>query len=301
MRLNGLDLNLLVALDALLSEASVSRAAERLNISQSGMSGALSRLRVHFEDDLLIQIGGRMRLSPMAQSLTEPLAGVLQAMQAITASRPRFDPGTAQRHFTIGSSDYASAILIAEVSRAATRHGAGISVGVRQIDTVVVNLLEKGALDFLITADQGLRSDHPSEVLFEDEFVCMCWSGNRAVKKTIGLKQYQQMPHVMVEFGSEPRPSVFDAWFDQTYGERRIAASVLNFGMLPEFVIGTGRIATAHKRLAKLWAKRFPIRICPLPFKGPAFYECVQWHRGADRDPAIPWFRGLLREVASGI
>jgi len=243
-----------------------------------------------------------MRLSPLAQGLAEPLAEVLQAMQSITASRPRFDPATAQRHFTLGSSDYASTILIAEVSRTASRRGAGITVGVRQIDSVVVGLLEKGTIDFLITADQGLLSDHPSEILFEDQFVCICWRDHPTIKKHLTWKQYQQLPHVVAEFGSEPRPAVFDAWFLQTYGPvRNIAASLLNFATLPEFVVGTDRIATSHKRLAKLWAERHPIRICPLPFKGPPFFECVQWHRGADRDPAILWFRSLLRDVAASI
>jgi DNA-binding transcriptional LysR family regulator len=302
MRFNGLDLNLLVALDALLNEASVSRAADRLNISQSGMSGALSRLRRHFEDDLLVQIGGKMRLSPLAQSLAEPLAALLQSAQTITASRPRFDPNTAQRHFSIGTSDYAATLLIAEVSRALARYGPGITLGVRQIEPAVTALLEKGAIDFLITADQGLLSDHPSEVLFEDEYVCLSWTGNPTVRKNISWKQYRQLPHVIVEFGADPRPSVFDTWFLQTYGPmRKIAASLLNFSMLPEFIIGTDRIATCHKRLATLWTERLPIRVCPLPFKGPPFFECVQWHRGADRDPAILWFRGLLREIASSI
>jgi LysR family transcriptional regulator, nod-box dependent transcriptional activator len=301
MRFNGLDLNLLVALDALLSEASVSRAANRLNISQSGMSGALARLREHFEDELLVSIGGKMRLTPLALGLVDPLTEVLLRMQSI-AARPHFDPTVAQRRFTIGSSDYASTILLAEVSRAASRRGSRITVGVRQIETEVVSMMEKGTIDFLITADQQLLTDHPSEILFEDEFVCICWTGNTAVAKSISWKQYREFPHVISEFGTEPRPNVFDAWFLKTHGAtRNIAASLLNFSLLPEFIIGTNRIATSHKRLAKLWAKRLPIRIFPLPFKGPEFLECVQWHRAADRDPAILWFRGLLRDIAASL
>lgn len=302
MRFNGLDLNLLVALDALLSEASVSRAADRLNISQSGMSGALARLRGHFEDELLVQIGGKMRLTSLAQGLAEPLADVLQRMQSIAASRPRFDPAVARRHFTIGSSDYASTILLAEVSRRAARFGAGITIGVRQIETEVVNMMEKGTIDFLVTAHQQRLPDHPSEILFEDEYVCVCWTGNSEIGKSISWRQYRELPHVISEFGTEPRPNVFDIWFLKTHGQtRNIAASLLNFGVLPEFVIGTNRVATCHKRLAKVWATRLPIRIYPLPFKGPPFLECAQWHRAADRDPAILWFRGLLRDAAGTI
>jgi len=302
VRFHGLDLNLLVALDALLSEASVSRAANRLNISQSGMSGALSRLRDHFEDDLLVQIGGKMSLSPLARSLAEPLSDVLLRTQTIAALRPRFDPASAERHFTIGSSDYAASILIAAASRAATMAGPGITLGVRQIDPAVTSLLERGGIDFIITADQGLLSEHPSEVLFEDEFVCIAWSRNPRVKNSISLKQYRELPHVVAAFGIDARPSVFDAWLAQRREPpRNIAASLLNFALLPEFVIGTDRIATCHKRLAALWEKRFPIRVLPLPFDGPPFFECVQWHRAADRDPAIQWFCGLLREVAAAL
>jgi len=138
--------------------------------------------------------------------------------------------------------------------------------------------------------------------LFEDEFVCIAWSRNPRVKNSIGLKQYRELPHVVAAFGSEARPSVFDSWFAQTHGPvRKIAASLMNFALLPEFVVGTDRIATCHKRLAAQWTKRFPIRMLPLPFDGPPFFECVQWHRAADRDPAILWFRGLLRDVAASL
>src|SRR5262245_4933192 len=112
MRFNRLDLNLLVALDALLAEQNITRAAERLHLSQSAVSGALARLREHFQDELLVQVGRRMTRTPLAESLAQPVREILAQVQATVERRPGFDPSTSDRQFSIMVSDYVTTVLM---------------------------------------------------------------------------------------------------------------------------------------------------------------------------------------------
>ena len=119
MDLHLFDLNLLVALDALLTERNVTRAGNRLNLSQSAMSGALARLRHHFRDELLVPVGRRMMLTPVADGLVAPVRDILLKVRGTLGSKPRFEAATAARHLSLAVSDYVTEILLADVLRAA--------------------------------------------------------------------------------------------------------------------------------------------------------------------------------------
>jgi LysR family transcriptional regulator, nod-box dependent transcriptional activator len=123
MELHLFDLNLLVALDALLTERNVTRAGNRLNLSQSAMSGALARLRHYFHDELLVPVGRQMALTPVAEGLVEPVRDILVRIRGTLGSKPQFDPLTATRHLSLAVSDYVVDILMADVLRRA-RHEA---------------------------------------------------------------------------------------------------------------------------------------------------------------------------------
>ena len=117
MDLHLFDLNLLVALDALLRECNVTHAGNRLNLSQPAMSGALARLRDHFQDELLVPAGRRMIRTPLAEKLVQPVHEILLQIRGTLEARPLFDPATSTRHFSIAASDYVIAVLIADVLR----------------------------------------------------------------------------------------------------------------------------------------------------------------------------------------
>ena len=117
MHFRNLDLNLLVVLDALLVEESVSKTAERLNLTQPAISNALARLRHHFQDDLLVRLGRQLVPTPLAQTLRDPVRDALLQIQSIADARPSFDPKTEQRQFTIVSSDYVAATLLTEARK----------------------------------------------------------------------------------------------------------------------------------------------------------------------------------------
>lgn len=299
MRFKKLDLNLLVALDVLLVERSITRAAKRLNLSQSATSGVLARLRDYFEDDLLTQVGRNMVLTPLAESLADPVRSVLLQIQSTIETKPDFIPEESNRHFRVISSDYPTSVLLSDVTRRLSLLAPKITVEIVTPAESPLEQLDRGEVDLLIMPEKFTMAEHPSEVLFEDTYSCVIWASNTLVKDTISLDQYMALGHVATLWGSQQQPSL-EEWFLKSAGlSRRIEVSVGNFNALPHLVIGTNRIATMHTRLARLFANYLPLRILPPPIDMPTIVMKMQWHKFFDKDPAHIWFRNLLRSVAA--
>src|SRR4051812_37211025 len=168
MRYQRIDLNLLIALDALLAERNVTRASERMHMTQSAMSGVLSRLREYFDDPLLVAVGRTMRLSPRAESLVQPVRDILLKVDSTLGVRPEFEPATAKRHFTIIASDYVSNVLLGEVLRRIAVAAPGLGFDIQPTSSGMEQDLDQGRVDFLVTPAHLTLSEHPQAVLFDD-------------------------------------------------------------------------------------------------------------------------------------
>ena len=303
MRLKRFDLNLLVSLDALLSEQSTTRAAKRLFLTQPAMSSALSRLRDHFKDDLLTQVGRRMVLTPLDESLVEPVREILARADTTLEARPLFDAATTQRTFTLMASDYVSTVLMTEFVRriealAPLIHFQVLPHGANPWDAV-----EKREVDLLIMPTQLLPPEHPSELLFEEHFVCVAWSDNPLVGAAITREQYLELEHVVARPGTEAqRRHTIEANFIERDGaRRRIGVVVAEFSVVPHYLIGSRRIATMHSRLARLYARYLPLKILPLPFPGAKLDESVAWHQFRGQDLGLTWIRRQLQFTAADL
>lgn len=292
MRFDRFDLNLLVALDVLLNERNVTRASQRLHISQSGASAALSRLREHFADDLLVPVGRKLVLTPLAQNLVEPVHEALLQVRAAITRRPDFDPATVERRFVVCASDYGTTVLLGPVVRRLAGLAPHMSIDIRSPPKDLVQAFERGSVDLLLLPQQYLEDlPHPSAALFEDDHVCVVWSDHASIKDSLSLEQYMEQGHAVVRFGDE-RSVSFEEWFLPRYGQqRRIECSVDNFSTLPLLVIGTQRVATLHKRMAKHFARDLPLRLVDLPFEMPALVEAMSWPRHLENDAAHKWLR----------
>jgi LysR family transcriptional regulator, nod-box dependent transcriptional activator len=302
MDLHRFDLNLLVALDALLSERNVTKAGARLNLSQSAMSGMLARLRDHFQDALLVPVGRRMVLTPLAQDLEEPVHNLLLQVKGTLGAMPRFDPATANRHLSIAASDYVLAILLTEVLRDVHRHAPHISVELRPSGRQSMEQLENGELDFLIAPTAFVSAAHPKETLFEDTFTCIAWLGNELVDRTIGKEEYLNRGHVMVYLGLTPGSLTWDEQFLRRLNHRRrVEVWTPSFSSAPELVVGTDRIATIPTRLALKYADLLPLKLLPLPIEIPPVVQVLQWHTIHDADPGHRWIRGILKQAVSAL
>ncbi|WP_075790940.1 LysR family transcriptional regulator [Massilia putida] len=301
MRFKRLDLNLVVALDALLAERSVTRAGQRLNISQTTLSDALGRLRDYFNDELLIQVGRKMVPTPLGESLVGPARNMLLQAEAMVNTKPSFDPGAAVRSFTLMMSDYISTVLISKVAPALSRIAPHVTLDVLPHSSVPWESLARGETDFLIMPQAYLSSDHPSEPLFDDSFVCIVATDNELVGDTIDLEQFMRMGHVLTRFGNNRTPSI-DEWFFKRFGnERRIEMITMGFYAVPQAIVGTNRIATIQRTLADYYATMLPIRVVDHLFELPTISTGLQWNRFADSDPGMAWMRSVLREHSATI
>ncbi len=300
MRLDKFDLNLLVVLDALLEERNVTRASERLCIGQSAASAALSRLRDYFGDTLLVQVGRRMELTPLAQSLTGPVRDALMRARAAIALRPTFEPSAIARHFSVAASDYMVDILLAEAVRDLARTTPGMRLDLGSLPNAVLDVFERGAIDLLIMPEQyAARLEHPQIEILRDDQVCMMCLEQAADITALTMEDYLARGHVAVRLGEEGSIA-FEDWFLPRYGrQRRIECTVDQFSAAPLLVMGTGRIVTMHRRMAQEMARRFPVKVLEAPFFDMhPLTEVMVWPRYLDEDPAHKWLRTTIQSVA---
>jgi LysR family nod box-dependent transcriptional activator len=295
MRFNKLDLNLLVALDALLSERSVTRAAQTLHLSQPATSGVLSRLREYFKDELLIPVGRQMVLTPMATELSASVRDVLLRIQSTIAVQPDFNPLDSQRHFRVMASDYPISVVLAEAARRMHREAPGITLEIVIPGDTVTEAIERGEVDLLIVPSQYLVGSHPNEALCEETYTCVVWTENDQVGETLTQEQYMGLGHVATFFGNKGHHSLEEWFLKSTSRTRRIEVTTNNFNTLPLLVVGTQRIATMHTRLAEISTRTLPVRIVPSPFDFPKMVWSLQWPRHLSQDDGHAWFRQLIK------
>jgi LysR family transcriptional regulator, nod-box dependent transcriptional activator len=298
MRFKGLDLNLLVALDALLDEQNVSRAAERLHLSQPAVSAALRRLRDYFEDPLLVQHGKRMLPTPHALRLRPKLKLLLGDIDQMVTVSARFDPATSSRRFRIGMSDFLTTIIGAELTKRLGSIAPNIGIELIPPFDTIVEALDQGEIDLMITPVENLAPDHPTEDLFEERFVLAGWLENPVFERDITMEDFRTASHIAVEIGRTRRASFAEAQLRRLGIERRIDIHVSAFSVVPELLVGTNRLAIMHERLAKSAATHLPIAHAPLPFEFPVMKEVIQFHRTRASDPGLIWLRQEIVRAA---
>lgn len=299
MRFKGLDLNLLVALDALLSRRSITQAAEAVFLSQSGMSGALARLREYFEDELLVLVGRSLVLTPLAETLAGPVREILLSIESNLITRPGFDPATDDRLYTLLVSELTLILLMPAVTQRLAREAPNAKLNVVSQSERTSESLERGDADLIIIPEQYLVPEHPAEKLHEEHYDCLVWTGNEHIGETLSLEQYLDTGHIAVQMGPG-RIAAVDGWFLERHGvSRRVELITSSLIAPPALVIGTQRIATVHRRLAALSARYLPVRVLPAPIEIPALNQMVQWHKRRDNDPGLAWIRRVLAEEAA--
>jgi DNA-binding transcriptional LysR family regulator len=298
MRFQKLDLNLLVALDAMLAERSISRAAEHLHLSQSAMSSALARLRTYFDDDLLIPVGRKLELTPRAEILKDAVRDVLVRVDAAIATPPEFDPSQSERKFHLIVSDYTAATLMPHVLALADGQSRTVRFNLMPLLDRPQRALESGEVDLMVLPSIYALPEHPDEALFDEEFCCVVWNGSHfAQVGELTSAQYEAAGHVAGQPQGMDKPTL-EAWFKERYAKaKRIEVTTFSFVGIPYFVVGTERIATMHVRLARIAQQSLPLTLLPLPTPVPRMRQVLQWHRHRTRDPGLTWLRGLMHEA----
>jgi DNA-binding transcriptional LysR family regulator len=297
---SSVDLNLLVALAALLEDRNLTRAAEKTNMSQPAMSGALARLRRHFDDELLVRDGREYRLTAKAERLLPDVRNALRQVERTLDARPEFDPATSTRTFSLVMSDYAVTVLVDPLLRRA--HEVAPLVGLT-ISPLPPDLHEsdRALLQHdLMIGPLGFVFPGESKVMFRDRFVCITDPANpRLTKGALTLEDMAELPLAVATFGQPPEiPTAAESVLDAAGVPRHIQVTTVGWLPLPFVVAGTDLVAIVPERLARRVAAIARVAVCEPPFGTAELIEAAWWHPTRSADPALRWLRSIVAEVS---
>ena len=301
VQLQAIDLNLLVALEAMLSERSVTRAGARLGLSPSAMSHALARLRTTFGDDLLVRTRGGMVATARGEQLLGPLRRALEELAVLVAGPGGFDPGSSQREFTLATTDYVEAVLLPPLLSRICAAAPGVQLRVRPLEiSDVVEPLERGSYDAAIGVAFDVSPGLQQQALFSEEMVLVCRKGHPLVKRSVDLATYLELRHVMVSVrgGSQ---GVVDELLARSGQRRRIALLVPHFLAAQLIVASTDLVMTAPARVVSRLGEALGLRVLTPPLAVPGFTVKQVWHERQQDDPGHLWLRQQVFAAAAGL
>ncbi len=300
MRFKGLDMNLLVAFDALLTTRSVVLASKQLNLSQPATSAALARLRDYFDDDLLVADSKQMHPTEAAQTLAPKVRQCLSAAQALVATSTAFDPSTYDRVFTLGASDFLIASVFAPLTKTLSRLAPQVRFKFVPPDGAASQGLDRGDIDLVILPVDFIRSSHPTELLFEESYVFAADRNHPIFEEGVTEESVFAYPHISIGFGNPVNPSFGDAHLDKIKKSRTVDVWLPNFTAVPMLLLGTSRLALMHERLARAMSAVLPIAYRPPPFSFPTHRQVVQFHEARRHDAGLRWLMdAIAAEVAA--
>jgi len=295
-RLERFDLNLLIALDVLLTERSVTRAALRLNVTQPAMSAALRRLRESFDDELFVANGRQMVPTPHALELAPHVASLIAAARALVSGPVPFDPASSQRTFRIVASDYIGAIVLRPLLAELATSAPNIHFVILTPHSNAGADLERGEVDCIISPEQFLSRGHPQELLLEERHVLLGWKENPLFAGPISKEDYSSAAHVGVELSNSL--SFVEEHVRALGDRRRIEVITSSFTAVPWLLPGSGRIALVLERPARLFLDILPLAMAPPPFDIPPMREMIQYNPTRADDEGLFWLRGVLHRHA---
>lgn len=303
MDFHGIDLNLLVAFNALNEERNVTRAASRVGVSQPAMSAALGRLRTLFADPLFQRSAEGLLPTAKARELAIPIAGVLRQLETALIARPTFEPARVSQTFRLGLSDYPAAVLLPTLSLALQEQAPGAILKVVAFShrDSAVELLDAGKIDLAI----GIPPTQPesrilSRRLFQDEFVTLLRRGHPAAGNGLDLATFLKLRHVLVSPEGDGY-GVVDAALAQQGLSRTCALTLPQMFTAPAVVAATEMSTTVMKRVALNAAMADRLVAFPPPLPLPAIPFYLIWHRRNESASAQQWLRALIASLASSL
>lgn len=296
--LSRVDLNLMVALDVLLRERSVTRAAGVLGLSQPALSASLSRLRRYFNDELLRRVGNNYELTPLAQTLAERTTAALSAAGQVFSSQSGFDPSTSEREFQMYLSDYAASVLAARLVRLTRVEAPHVRLRIQQLGVEVVENAATVLRDQdAIVVPHGFIDNMPHMDLFRDTFVCLVSADNDAVGEELSEHELVTMPMV-VAYKDSAGENTAVRHLRMAGLEPTVDTVTESFLTVPFLVAGTDRLGLVPSLLAHRFREFGEVRTVRCPFPTGELVDALWWHRMQHNDPGHRWFRDLMRRAA---
>ncbi len=292
-----MDLNLLVAFDAMIEHRSVTRAAEALGLSQPAMSAAVARLRNRFGDPLFVKTGAEMRATARANELAPPVRLVMETVKSKILQLSAFDPAQSVRTFTIITPDIGEINFLPSVLARMAKDAPNANLRTLSMPRHATReALESGAADLAVGYFPDLhKAGFYQQRLFRNELVCIVRKDHPSIGRTITLKAYLAASHAVVR--PEGREHVFEQFLHGRHLQRRVVVEIAHFMSLLPILTTTDLIATVPKDLADVCARHAPIRILACPIKAPPIDVHQFWHRRFNKEAANVWFRGMIHEL----
>ena len=296
------DLNLLLALKALVEDKSVSRAAEKLCLSQPAMSHVLRRLRSQLDDPILVKTSAGMIPTERALALLGPTVDVLKEIERIVQPPPDFDAATSRRRFVIAASDYVMSALLPSVAEKVARAAPNVVLDVRSPVSGPPHVaIEEESIDLAIGFD-GIFGDPPHvriDTLKEEHLVCLTRKDNaKAPGDRISLKQYLECKHMRIAW-RESGMGLVDDGLTKLGLQRDIAVVLPHFMTAPWILERTDLLLCLPVNLAEQFVQLAPLKILPIPFDLPRYELIMLWHPRQEKDPGHAWLRNLILETCA--
>jgi DNA-binding transcriptional LysR family regulator len=296
-RLSTTDLNLLVAFDALVAEGNVTRAAERVGLTQPAMSHALGRLRKLVGDPLFVRTPQGMVPTPRAVELVDPIRRALGEIDRALHQAPRFDPSEARRPFTLACVDFGSFVVVPPLLARLRSEAPGVDLVVRQLrmDTVERQLTE-GEVDVALGVVTEGEPWMVTRRLFTDDFVCLVREGHPAVDGELTLDRFLALDHALIS----PRGKhggVVDSALARLGKKRRVALMIPHFLAAPMVIAQSDLVLTLPERIGRAFANMLPLRVIAPPLGLEGFAVTAFWHERQAHDVAHAWLRSVVIDV----
>jgi DNA-binding transcriptional LysR family regulator len=294
--LHAVDLNLLLVLDVLLDERSVTRAAARLGKTQSGVSRALARLRTLLDDPLLVREGAALLPTPRAEAVREPLRRILTQVQLEVLRSERFDPARSDRTFTLAAADYLESLLLPTLVASMQRAAPGVSLVVSSAPRPMSELVEE--VDVVVGPMAGGGAATRTRALPAEPFAVLVRRDHPRVGEELDLETWLALPHLLVTPRNRPGGIVDDA-LALIGRSRRVAVRVPSFLVAPRIVAESDLVLTLPARFAERASRGLPVRILPPPIELAPFVPTLGWHPRWHHDPGHAWFRDQIARAVT--
>jgi DNA-binding transcriptional LysR family regulator len=297
MNLASFDLNLLVAFDALMDERNVTRAGNKIGLSQPAMSAVLKRLRTVTQDELFERSGDGMRPTARAIELAGPIRQALQQIQATLDPGP-FDPGRTKRTFRIATNDLGAALMLPPLSEKLKMWSDGIDFEFLYVDgDRALELLQSGIADVAIGPYNNKYDQLHSALLYEAPFACALRVDHPLANQPMTLETFAQTPQIVVAQRGDPAPKI-----DQVLAEaglkRRVAFTLPHYLAVPFLLARTDLIAVIPTKLVERFGTTEKIRVADAPFARLTIKTTLLWTNGANNNSANTWLRGEIIKIA---
>jgi LysR family transcriptional regulator, mexEF-oprN operon transcriptional activator len=301
VNLSRLDLNLLVAFDALLTERSVTRAAARVGLGQSAMSHNLARLRAVFGDEILTRGPEGMRPTPRALALVDPVRTVLSQIEALVSRDEAFNPQTAERTFRVGLSDTLEALIVPSLLAHLCEVAPGIHLRLHNFEpSKLLDDLDADRLDLAIGTAifaEG-KAHHKRRLLLRETYLCMFNAERTGIASPISLEDYVRLPHVLTSLREGER-GVVDEALAKLGLRRTVVLTTPRFLAVPHLVARAPVVVTMPARLARLFAAELGLSLSPPPVELQEIAISLLWHASYDHDPAHTWLRRTVSRLVA--